>query len=80
MAEAKAPTDIVVRQLRSGIVDRLAHAFGPVFITVVGGHVTFYERDDPTCTGKVVRAGWLRCLGGFASSAPGSWEHLPDRG
>ena len=21
------------------------------------GQVTFYERDDPTCTGKVVRAG-----------------------
>ena len=30
---------------------------GPVFITVVEGEVTCYERDDPTCTGKVVRAG-----------------------
>jgi hypothetical protein len=28
--------------------------------------------------GNVPR-GWLRGLGGFASSAPGSWEHLPDR-
>lgn len=58
-AEAKAPTDIVVRR----------HAYapgsstgwhthpGPVFVTVVAGEVTFYEYDDPTCTPVVVKAG-----------------------
>jgi hypothetical protein len=30
---------------------------GPVFITVLQGAVTFYERDDPTCTPRVVTAG-----------------------
>jgi hypothetical protein len=30
---------------------------GPVFITVTLGEVTFYERDDPTCTPHVVSAG-----------------------
>jgi hypothetical protein len=30
---------------------------GPVFITVLEGEVTFYEFDDPTCRGRVVRAG-----------------------
>ncbi len=30
---------------------------GPVFVTVIQGEVTFYEVDDPTCTGTVVRAG-----------------------
>jgi hypothetical protein len=28
-----------------------------VFITVVEGTLTFYEVDDPTCTGKVLTAG-----------------------
>ena len=58
-AEAKAPTDIVVRQ----------HAYGPgsttgwhshpgtVFITVTQGQVTFYDYNDPTCTPHVVVAG-----------------------
>lgn len=30
---------------------------GPVFIQVVSGEVTFYEENDPTCMGTVVRAG-----------------------
>ena len=58
-AKAKRPIDIVVRQ----------HAYapgsstgwhthpGPVFITVMEGEVTFYERDDPTCTPVKVKAG-----------------------
>jgi hypothetical protein len=28
-----------------------------VFITVTVGRLTYYERDDPTCTGHVVSAG-----------------------
>ena len=28
-----------------------------MFITVLEGAVTFYEADDPTCSGKVVYAG-----------------------
>jgi quercetin dioxygenase-like cupin family protein len=58
-AQSKAPTDIVVRQHVYAIGSSTGwHTHpGPVFITVVEGEVTFYERDDPTCTGKVVRAG-----------------------
>ena len=58
-AKAKADFDMVVRQH-----DYEKHAFtgwhthpGPVFITVLKGTLTFYERDDPTCTPNVVRAG-----------------------
>ena len=29
---------------------------GPVFITVTQGTLTYYERDDPTCTPHVVSA------------------------
>jgi Cupin domain len=58
-AEAKAPTDIVVRQhlYAPGSSTGWHTHPGPVFITVVEGEVTFYERDDPTCTPVVVRAG-----------------------
>ena len=58
-AKAKTPVDIVVRThdyAPGGSTGWHTHP-GPVFITVVEGEVTFYERDDPTCTGKVVRAG-----------------------
>jgi quercetin dioxygenase-like cupin family protein len=58
-AEAKAPTDIVVRQhdyVPGSSTGWHTHP-GPVFITVVEGEVTFYEYDDPTCTPTVVRAG-----------------------
>jgi quercetin dioxygenase-like cupin family protein len=30
---------------------------GPSFVTVTSGQVTAYEADDPTCTGKVYKAG-----------------------
>ena len=30
---------------------------GPVFITGVEGQLTFYEADDPTCTGRTLHAG-----------------------
>jgi len=58
-AEAKAPTDIVVRQhvYAPGSSTGWHTHPGPVFITVVEGEVTFYERDDPTCTPVVVKAG-----------------------
>ena len=58
-AKAKAPMDVIVRKH-----DYAPHAQtgwhthpGPVFITVIEGTVKFYERDDPTCTPKVVKAG-----------------------
>ena len=58
-AESKSATDIVVRQHVYAVGPSTGwHTHpGPVFITVVEGEVTFYERDDPTCTGKVVKAG-----------------------
>jgi hypothetical protein len=30
---------------------------GPVFIQIIEGQVSFYERDDPSCTPKVVSKG-----------------------
>ena len=58
-AEAKAPTDVVVRRH-----DYTAHSTtgwhrhpGPVFITVTLGTLTYYEYDDPTCTPHTVSAG-----------------------
>src|SRR2546430_17736527 len=58
-AKAKAPIDMVVRQhvYAPGSSTGWRTHPGPVFITVVEGHVTFYERDDPTCTPKVVGPG-----------------------
>jgi cupin domain len=58
-AESKAPTDIVVRQhvYAPGSSTGWHTHPGPVFITVVEGEVTFYERDDPTCGPVVVTAG-----------------------
>jgi len=58
-AKAKAPIDIVVRQhvYAPGSSTGWHTHPGPVFITVVEGEVTFYERDDPTCTPEVVKAG-----------------------
>ncbi|HEY3072084.1 MAG TPA: cupin domain-containing protein [Candidatus Limnocylindrales bacterium] len=58
-AEAKAPIDVVVRRheyAAGGSTGWHAHPY-PVFITVIQGTLTFYERDDPTCTPKVVHAG-----------------------
>jgi hypothetical protein len=58
-AESKAATDIVVRQHVYAIGSSTGwHTHpGPVFITVVEGEITFYERNDPTCTPVVVKAG-----------------------
>jgi len=58
-AESKGPTDLVVRQhvYAPGSSTGWHTHPGPVFITVVEGRVTFYERDDPTCTPIVVTAG-----------------------
>jgi len=58
-AKAKTPMDIVVRQhvYAPGSSTGWHTHPGPVFITVVEGQVTFYERDDPTCTPEVVKAG-----------------------
>ena len=58
-AEAKEAIDVVVRRheyAAGGSTGWHAHPY-PVFITVISGEVTFYERDDPTCTGTVVTAG-----------------------
>ena len=58
-AEAKAPIDVVVRRhdyAIGGSTGWHAHPY-PVFITVISGEVTFYERDDPTCSPVVVTAG-----------------------
>jgi hypothetical protein len=58
-AEAKAPIDLVVRRhdyAAGGSTGWHAHPY-PVFITVISGQLTFYEYDDPTCTGTVVAAG-----------------------
>jgi len=58
-AQAKRPIDVVVRRHEyqaGGSTGWHAHPY-PVFITVTSGEVTFYEYDDPSCTGTVVKAG-----------------------
>ncbi len=58
-AEAKAPIDVVVRRHEyaiGGSTGWHAHPYA-VFVTVISGQVTFYERDDPTCAPIVVSAG-----------------------
>ncbi len=57
--QAKRPTDIVVRthDYAPGSSAGWHSHPGPVFITVTEGQVTFYERDDPTCTPKVISKG-----------------------
>ena len=58
-AKADSDLDIVVRThdyALNGSTGWHTHP-GPVFITVTQGQLTFYEVDDPTCTGKVVSAG-----------------------
>jgi hypothetical protein len=58
-AEAKPAVDLVVRRHDYAIGSTTGwHQHpGPVFITVIQGEVTFYEYDDPTCTGTKVSAG-----------------------
>ena len=57
--EAKRPVDIVVRthDYAPGSSTGWHSHPGPVFITVIEGQVTFYERDDPACKPKVVSKG-----------------------
>jgi hypothetical protein len=58
-AEAKQPIDVVVRRhdyAAGGSTGWHTHPY-PVFVTVITGTLTFYERDDPTCTPIVVTAG-----------------------
>jgi hypothetical protein len=57
--EAKRPVDIVVRthDYAPGSSTGWHSHPGPVFITVIEGQVTFYERDDPSCKPKVVSKG-----------------------
>jgi hypothetical protein len=57
--EAKQPIDVVVRQHEykvGGFTGWHAHPY-PVMITVKQGQLTFYDYNDPTCTGTVVSAG-----------------------
>jgi hypothetical protein len=58
-AEAKQPIDLVVRRhdyAAGSSTGWHTHPY-PVFVTVISGTLTFYERDDPTCTPIVVTAG-----------------------
>jgi quercetin dioxygenase-like cupin family protein len=58
-AQAKGPVDIVVRthDYTPGSSTGWHSHPGPIFIQVIDGQVTFYERDDPNCTPKVVSKG-----------------------
>jgi|SRR6185437_4295291 cupin domain len=58
-AKTKQPTDVVVQRhdYLPGATTGWHQHPGPVFITVTQGTLTFYERDDPTCTPHVVSAG-----------------------
>ena len=58
-AKTKDPTDVVVQQhdfAPGGSTGWHQHP-GPIYITVTKGAITFYERDDPTCSPHVVTAG-----------------------
>ena len=58
-AKTKEATDVVVQRhdfLPGGSTGWHQHP-GPIFITVTQGTLTFYERDDPTCSPHVVTAG-----------------------
>jgi quercetin dioxygenase-like cupin family protein len=58
-AHSIAPMDIIVRQHDYAVGSTTGwHSHpGPVFITVTKGTLTYYERDDPTCSPHVVTAG-----------------------
>jgi hypothetical protein len=58
-AKTKEPTDVVVQMhdFAIGASTGWHQHPGPIFITVTKGTLTFYERDDPTCSPHVVTAG-----------------------
>jgi quercetin dioxygenase-like cupin family protein len=58
-SRAKGPVDIVVRthDYAPGSSTGWHSHPGPIFIQIIEGQVTFYERDDPNCTPKVVSKG-----------------------
>lgn len=58
-AKTKGATDMVVQRhdFLPGAVTGWHQHPGPIFITVTQGTLTFYERDDPTCSPHVVTAG-----------------------
>jgi hypothetical protein len=58
-AKTKDPTDVVVQRhdYAPGATTGWHQHPGPVYITVTAGQLTFYERDDPTCSPHVVSAG-----------------------
>jgi hypothetical protein len=58
-AKTKQETDVVVQRhdYAPGATTGWHQHPGPVFITVTQGQLTFYERDDPSCTPHVVTAG-----------------------
>jgi hypothetical protein len=58
-ARSESPIDLVVQKhdfAPGGSTGWHQHP-GPIFITVTQGQITFYERDDPTCSPHVVSAG-----------------------
>jgi quercetin dioxygenase-like cupin family protein len=58
-AKTKDVTDMVVQRhdFAPGATSGWHQHPGPIFITVTQGQLTFYERDDPTCSPHVVSAG-----------------------
>jgi len=58
-AKTKEATDVVVQRhdFAAGATTGWHQHPGPIFITVTQGTLTFYERDDPTCSPHVVTAG-----------------------
>lgn len=58
-AHSTSPIDLVVQKhdYLPGATTGWHQHPGPVFITVTQGQLTFYERDDPTCTPHVYSAG-----------------------
>jgi hypothetical protein len=58
-AKTREPTDVVVQRhdFLPGAVTGWHQHPGPIYITVTQGTLTFYERNDPTCSPHVVTAG-----------------------
>jgi hypothetical protein len=58
-AHSTSPIDVVVQKhdYAPGATTGWHQHPGPVFITVTQGQLTFYERDDRTCTPHVYSAG-----------------------